>query len=819
MTINRQNNHLFLTATSLLLWFGLFVIRIGRVVFGLTSLALQVESVIDVVFIASAFIQDLIFVFLIWRFAVFISDRSSESAGLNIPLRIVHVLFSEFLWIGGLMDYSYYKTCGHSATVAKLSITGTHFFDLSDSFFAYTTAAAVVFGVVMIVFIAAGGLLSLWLVGRNDDWDIDIASISFLQNVPVWITAAVFYVVLCCFTHSVGMAKQNEIASQPLVRLLASFSELGERGDKAEEAENPTVPQNIGSFRKFSRDSATQPLSVMDRQIIESVRNNIPKQKKDYNIVLYLSESTFAGYYPMYNDNTENVGVSPFIESKMDNTLLLRHNYTTGVRSINSLISLLTGIAGYPGYKEINSLNDYLETPALSQIMAKRGYRSALVHGGNFYFYNKLRFLNNRDFDFMIDAAELKKKYPSAMSNSWGIDDRLLVREGLEWIDKQLSEKKHFTLTLVPIAPHHPYEVPAEVPHFIAKPKNDYEAYLNSLMFVDEIFRQLWEGLESRGVLDDTIIVFTADHGEAFGQHKGNNGHENHIYEENVRTPCMFFNPKLFQGYNQIDTVTNLSDIFPTLLEILGEDIPPMCQGESILSRNTGKYSFFACGERNVDIGLIDGHYKAVYDYINNRMSLYDLNNEMFDNTDISAAESRLTVGYKKIITDYYGYQKNFLENFNEIAEKIRLSEHSAEEVSLLDMTPFFKSQDKYAIRKNVDHEDKPIKILEKVYPKGYGVHANSNMQFDLKNLGFTRFKGLAGKLDVPSWRQNFLEMRIYADGVLKFTTGLLTTDDPPVSFDIDIEGAETLELMVLDGGDNDRYDGAAWIEPVLVRE
>ncbi|MBQ3922681.1 MAG: LTA synthase family protein, partial [Spirochaetales bacterium] len=554
-------------------------------------------------------------------------------------IRIIHVIFAEFLYIGGLMDYSYYKTCGHSATVAKLGISGTHFFDLSDSFFAYTTTAAVVIGVIMIVLLAAAGILAVFFAARYD-WNVDIDSISFLQNLPLWAVSAGFYVILCCFTHFVGMSKQNEIATQSLIRLIASL------GDKTEDAELPIVQQdnkNNGAFRRFSRDSATQPLSVMDRQIIESVRANLPKEKKHYNIVLYLSESTFAGYYPMYNDNTENVGVTPFIESKMDNTLLLKNNYTTGVRSINSLISLLTGIGGYPGYKEINSLHEYIDTPALSQILSPLGYRSALVHGGNFWFYNKMRFLENRDFDFLIDAAELKKKYPTAMSNSWGIDDRVIVKEGLEWIDRQIADKKHFMLTLVPIAPHHPYDVPADMPHYIAKPKNDYEAYLNSLMYVDELFKQLWNGLSERGVLDDTIIVFTADHGEAFNQHKGNSGHENHIYQENVRTPCMFFNAQLFKGYNQLDTVTNLSDIFPTLLEILGEDIPPMVQGESILSRNTGKYSFFACGERNVDIGMIDGHYKAVYDYINNRMSLYDLNNEMLDFTDISASESRLT--------------------------------------------------------------------------------------------------------------------------------------------------------------------------------
>ena len=814
MTVNNQSSRIYLASTSLILWIGLFVIRIARVAFGFGTLGLSIGGISDVLFVCSAFLTDLFFVFILWSIFSFFCRMSESVPIVCMILWGVFAVLAEFIFITSLMDYGYFKTCGRSATVAKVAIAGSSFFDLSDSFFAYVRPAMVTIGVIFIILIATVGVVSVIFAGRIG---LDAAASSEIWNNvfnPIMFAGTVLvYVFLCGFAHSVGISKQCEIATQTVIRFVAS---AGERSD-----DTPSQSVSAGSitgFRRFSRDSATQPLSVMDRQIIESVRANLPKEKKDYNIVLYLSESTFAGYYPMYNDNTENVGVSPFIESKMDNTLLLKNNYTTGVRSINSLISLLTGIGGYPGYKEINSLHEYIDTPALPQILARRGYKSALVHGGNFWFYNKMRFLANRDFDFLSDAVDLKKKYPAAMSNSWGIDDRLLVREGLDWIDSVESEGKHWTLTLVPIAPHHPYDVPAGIPHYIAKPKNDYEAYLNSLMFVDEIFRQLWEGLETRGLLDDTIIVFTADHGEAFNQHKGNTGHENHIYQENVRTPCMIFNPKLIQGYNEIETVTNLSDIFPTLLEILGEDIPVMCQGESILSRNTGKYSFFACGERNVDIGMVDGHYKAVYDYINNKMSLYDLNNEMYDFTDISGAESRLTVAYKKVLMDYYQYQKNYLENFNEIAEKISLSDNAAEEVSLLDMTPFFKSQDKYEIRKNIDHEDKPIKILEKVYDKAYGVHANSNMQFDLKNLGFTRFKGLAGKLDVPSWRQNFLEMRIYADGVLKFTTGKLTTDDPPVMFDIDVTGAEILQLMVLDGGDNTRYDGAAWIEPVLVR-
>ena len=167
---------------------------------------------------------------------------------------------------------------------------------------------------------------------------------------------------------------------------------------------------------------------------------------------------------------------------------------------------------------------------------------------------------------------------------------------------------------------------------------------------------------------------------------------------------------------------------------------------------------------------------------------------------------------------DYYKYQKSYLENFNVTISKILSSQNDEVETSLLNFEPFFAVQDYYQIKKNQSFDRNPIKINGEIYDVGYGVHANSCMKFDIKNIGFERFKGLAGKLDVDSVRQNFLEMRIYLDGNLSFTTGKLTTNDPPVEYDLDIQSVSVIELLVLDTGDNTMNDGAAWINPVLIK-
>jgi choline-sulfatase len=75
---------------------------------------------------------------------------------------------------------------------------------------------------------------------------------------------------------------------------------------------------------------------------------------------------------------------------------------------------------------------------------------------------------------------------------------------------------------------------------------------------------------------DDTIVVFTSDHGDLLGSHHDMHQKWYTAYEEAIRVPLIVYNEKLFPKPRQIDTLTSHIDIVPTLLGLAGIDPEPI---------------------------------------------------------------------------------------------------------------------------------------------------------------------------------------------------------------------------------------------------
>lgn len=99
--------------------------------------------------------------------------------------------------------------------------------------------------------------------------------------------------------------------------------------------------------------------------------------------------------------------------------------------------------------------------------------------------------------------------------------------------------------------------------------------------------------------MDKTILVLVGDHGEAFGQHPHNYTHSRQSYNENLRTPAILYQPKLFAP-RVISAPTSHVDIVPTLLTALGASYDPaMLQGESLFSSKFKRRYIFAYGNED----------------------------------------------------------------------------------------------------------------------------------------------------------------------------------------------------------------------------
>ncbi|MDA0990224.1 MAG: sulfatase-like hydrolase/transferase [Verrucomicrobia bacterium] len=115
---------------------------------------------------------------------------------------------------------------------------------------------------------------------------------------------------------------------------------------------------------------------------------------------------------------------------------------------------------------------------------------------------------------------------------------------------------------------------PAEIRQHIA----DYYAMITHL---DAEFGRLREALESKGVWDETIVVFTSDHGLAVGQH-GLMGKQS-LYDHSLRVPLIMSGPGLPAG-TRCDQLVCHYDLFRTLCELAAVPVPPSVQGESLMA-------------------------------------------------------------------------------------------------------------------------------------------------------------------------------------------------------------------------------------------
>jgi arylsulfatase A-like enzyme len=106
------------------------------------------------------------------------------------------------------------------------------------------------------------------------------------------------------------------------------------------------------------------------------------------------------------------------------------------------------------------------------------------------------------------------------------------------------------------------------------------ELYDRGIGYTDRWLGLLLTSLRERGLLDETIVIVTSDHGEEFWDHGGlDHGHS--YYDELLRVPLMMRIPG--EGRKVIvDQVVGLIDVLPTLLDLVGIPVLPVAQGRSL---------------------------------------------------------------------------------------------------------------------------------------------------------------------------------------------------------------------------------------------
>ncbi len=109
--------------------------------------------------------------------------------------------------------------------------------------------------------------------------------------------------------------------------------------------------------------------------------------------------------------------------------------------------------------------------------------------------------------------------------------------------------------------------------------KRMWAAYYAAVSFMDTQVGRILDQLDKSGLRDSTAVVFTSDHGYHLGDHHF--WQKSNLHEQVLRIPLIISAPNLPSG--QSDSIVELVDVFPTLCELAGLEIPDSVQGQSLV--------------------------------------------------------------------------------------------------------------------------------------------------------------------------------------------------------------------------------------------
>ena len=136
----------------------------------------------------------------------------------------------------------------------------------------------------------------------------------------------------------------------------------------------------------------------------------------------------------------------------------------------------------------------------------------------------------------------------------------------LRWQSAHAGRPFFAFLNFLDVHEHHrPGSIPPEVPEVTPT----MEGYDDATVYVDSVIHALQDTLATRGLLDHTLIIVTADHGEQFGEH-GVNGHGHSLYMPVVRVPLLLRYPGVVPAGMRVSTTVSTRDLAATIEDLTG---------------------------------------------------------------------------------------------------------------------------------------------------------------------------------------------------------------------------------------------------------
>jgi arylsulfatase A-like enzyme len=356
------------------------------------------------------------------------------------------------------------------------------------------------------------------------------------------------------------------------------------------------------AFSLTAADAGGPPPELLWQELrIEGTRPERPPSadriaRGPYNVILLLPDSLRRDHVDLEGD-----GLSPNARRLAARGVSFENMRSNSSWTRPSVASMFTSLG--PISHGIHGLEDKLD-PALAylpQLLKQHGYYTFAILNSPVV---STPFHFGRGYDMVYTYYELRGERRSAPEFGPASEVDYIWSE---FVETQLAKagERPFFLFLHEIDPHSPYEPPepfaarhdsglrgsfnlsgfaAQDPHYFDPGELEYlrGLYRGEVAYMDAWLGRLLDVLDSSGLGERTLVVLISDHGEEFYEHEGI-GHGKTVFEEQLRVPFILSLPGVLPEGRRAAVEAQTIDLAPTLLDLLGAEIPAAMQGRSLL--------------------------------------------------------------------------------------------------------------------------------------------------------------------------------------------------------------------------------------------
>lgn len=378
------------------------------------------------------------------------------------------------------------------------------------------------------------------------------------------------------------------------------------------------------------------------------VADSLRESVRDANVVLVIIDATRADHVGCYGYPRET---TPNIDRLAESSVLFEWHFSQTAETKSSTACLLT--SQYPDTNLADgpralipgtfTMEGGLEAAGLRTLLVSSNLKACPLYGIGNDFQDSVW---DRDLEALAEEGE-RNFYPA-----------VALRALQNWLDRNGDTRFFAYLHFIP--PHYPYDPPKEyvelfeglepidfepgqvlfaerVPRPTPQPPplpdwiNLYDA---NLRWADQTVGQVEAILRDHGLLDNTLLIVTSDHGEAFGEH-GHSWHGRSVHDEACHVPLVIKFPGDQLAGRKISALTESVDLLPTIFDLLAAEYPSTgIQGKTLLPLMAGDresindHIYCRAGGRPSKYLVRNEHYALVLYSNGEWKALYDLEND-----------------------------------------------------------------------------------------------------------------------------------------------------------------------------------------------